>query len=186
VTRICIGGKEALAVYIDHPPPRPDSCNRKSHHSLALSDGSYPAMAELGMFPIRCIVFDTFDLLDCPQPCISSGLSLFPIPLYIAITAGSSTFTFVFHRSTEEELRVIPLLSKSNHIFFLQHPLYHCDSFLLQLLANRVADFFGIRHQYTRSGNDAVKDQLCSNPTRYADCEGHRRVPAWCAIRLEC
>jgi hypothetical protein len=37
-------------------------------------------MAELGMFPIRCIVFNTFDLLDCPQTCISSGFSPFQYP----------------------------------------------------------------------------------------------------------
>jgi hypothetical protein len=37
-------------------------------------------MAGLGMFAIRCIVFNAFDSLDCPQPCISSGFFLFLIP----------------------------------------------------------------------------------------------------------
>jgi hypothetical protein len=75
-------------------------------------------MAELGMFPIRCIAFDTFDSLDCPQPCISSGFFLFPIPLCISGTVRSSTFTFVFHRGTEGELIVIPLPSNvKSHVF---------------------------------------------------------------------
>ncbi len=34
-------------------------------------------MAELGMFPIRYIISDTFGPLYCPQPCISSGFFLF-------------------------------------------------------------------------------------------------------------
>jgi len=53
-------------------------------------------MAELGMFPMRCVIFDTFSSLDCPQPCISSGFSSFQYP-------------FVFH-----ELLALLLL----HLFF--------------------------------------------------------------------
>lgn len=68
-------------------------------------------MAELGMFPIRCIVFDKFDSLDCPQPCISSGFSSFQYPFVFQELFVLLPLHLFFHRSTEGELNVIPLPS---------------------------------------------------------------------------
>ena len=139
-------------------------------------------MAELGMFPICFIrvVFDTFDSLDFNHVSLA-GFPLSNTHLYFR---NCSLFYFYISFFTAVQGELIVILLPSN--VKSQHPLYHRDSFLLQLLANGVAYFFGIRHQYARGGNDAVKDQLCRNPTGYADSEGHRRVPAWRAICLEC
>jgi hypothetical protein len=51
-------------------------------------------MAELGVFPIRYIISDTFGPLCCPQLCITSGFFFFQVPRCISEIVRSSTSTF--------------------------------------------------------------------------------------------
>lgn len=68
---------------------------------------------------------------------------------------------------------------------FLQDLLSEPKALLLQQLADRVADFLGVRDLDTGLVDDAVKDELSGDTARNANGKGHGGVTTGDTVSLE-
>ena len=60
-----------------------------------------------------------------------AGFSSFQYPFVFQELFALLLLHLFFHRGSGRELTILLATKMSNHTFFLQHPLYHCDPFFL-------------------------------------------------------